>query len=188
MSLAVHSLLVLTHSDWAPTASLSPDGLTLLSVGDSSKVYLHRIDGGARLTFTSIATLSMPAPDRSPLSLGSTSLAASFSTAFSRDGMKYAVASQEGVVAVWDVRSSHPMRVFQTDKGRMPSEGGQWNGVWLSDDPYEWTRGNSRAPGWSVRNVKFGGGGNGIGKEVMTFTEVRLSIGIPGRTELTYRG
>ncbi|KAL0574147.1 hypothetical protein V5O48_007810 [Marasmius crinis-equi] len=153
-------------------SSISPDGLTLLSVGDSSKVFLHRIDGGSRLTFTPIATLPMPPPDRSPLSFASTSLAASFSTAFSRDGMKYAVASQEGVVAIWDVRSSHPMKVFQTDKGRLPSEGGHWSGGWLSDDPYEWTRGNSKAPGWSVRNVKFGsGGGNGVGREILTFTE-----------------
>ncbi|KAJ8088525.1 hypothetical protein PM082_022598 [Marasmius tenuissimus] len=154
-------------------SSISPDGLTLLSVGDSSKVFLHRIDGGSRLTFTPIATLPMPPPDRSPLSFASASLAASFSTAFSRDGMKYAVASQEGVVAIWDVRSSQPLKVFQTDKGRMPLEGGHWSGGWLSDDPYEWTRGNSKAPGWSVRNVKFGcGGGSGVGKEVMTFTEV----------------
>ncbi|KAL0067694.1 hypothetical protein AAF712_005134 [Marasmius tenuissimus] len=153
-------------------SSISPDGLTLLSVGDSSKVFLHRIDGGSRLTFTPIATLPMPPPDRSPLSFASASLAASFSTAFSRDGMKYAVASQEGVVAIWDVRSSQPLKVFQTDKGRMPLEGGHWSGGWLSDDPYEWTRGNSKAPGWSVRNVKFGcGGGSGVGKEVMTFTE-----------------
>ncbi|KAG7089279.1 hypothetical protein E1B28_010978 [Marasmius oreades] len=152
-------------------SSISPDGLTLLSVGDSSNIFLHRISGGSRLSFTPITNLTMPPPDRSPLSFPSTSLAASFSTAFSHDGMKYAVASQEGVVAIWDVRSTKTLKVFQTDKGRLPSEGGHWTGGWLSDDPYEWTRGNSKAPGWSVRNVKFGSGGNGIGREIMTFTE-----------------
>ncbi|KAF9260046.1 hypothetical protein L218DRAFT_962987 [Marasmius fiardii PR-910] len=153
-------------------SSISPDGMTLLSVGDSSNVFLHRISGGSKLSFTPITTLTMPPPDRSPLSFPSTSLAASFSTAFSNDGMKYAVASQEGVVAIWDVRSTKTLKVFQTDKARVPSEGGPWTGGWLSDDPYEWTRGNSKAPGWSVRNVKFGsGGGNGIGREIMTFTE-----------------
>ncbi|ESK82449.1 hypothetical protein Moror_8566 [Moniliophthora roreri MCA 2997] len=153
-------------------SSISPDGRTLLSVGDSSKVYLHRISGGSRLEFSHITTLQIPPPDRSPLNYTSTSLAASFSTAFSTDGTKYAVASQEGVVAVWDVRSTKPLKVFQTDKTRMPSGGGLWSGSLLSDDPYEWTRGNSKAPGWSVRNVKFGNGGSsGVGREIMTFTE-----------------
>lgn len=151
-------------------SSISPDGRTLLSVGDSSKVFLHRITGGGRITFSPIATLPIPPPDRSA-TYHSFSLAAAFSTAFSTDGTKYAVASQEGLVAVWDVRSSRPFKVFQTDKSRTPTGNGA-SSSWLSDDPWEWTRGNSKAPGWSVRNVKFGAGGrNGSGKEIMTFTE-----------------
>ncbi|KAJ3732424.1 hypothetical protein DFJ43DRAFT_1025037 [Lentinula guzmanii] len=154
-------------------SSISPDGTCLLSVGDSSKVFLHRIHGGGQLSFSSIATLTMPPPDRNLLSHFSSSLSASFSTAFSRDGSKYAVASQEGVVCVWDVRSTKPLKVYQTDKSE--SWNGSGNGLasgYLSDDPYEWTRGLSKAPGWSARNVKFGNGGvDGCGKEIMTFTE-----------------
>ncbi|KAJ8516621.1 hypothetical protein ONZ45_g6092 [Pleurotus djamor] len=152
-------------------SSISPDGRTLLSVGDSPKVYLHHITGGARITFAPIHTLTLPPPDSYPLNYSS-SLAASFSTAFSADGSKFAVASQEGLVAVWDVRSSKPLKVFQTDKSRMPPSTG--NGAasgWLSDDPWDWTRGHSKAPGWSVRSVKFGCGGHGLGKELMVFTE-----------------
>jgi hypothetical protein len=142
-------------------------------VGDSNKVYFHRISGGARLSFTPITTLTLPAPD----GLTTSSLVASFSTSFSRDGSKFAVASQEGVVAVWDVRSTKPIKVFHSDKsrglgGRDRSMSG--NGAasgWLSDDPWEWTRGN-KAPGWCVRSVKFNGGdGARQGKEVMAFTE-----------------
>ncbi|KAJ7592655.1 hypothetical protein C8J56DRAFT_929158 [Mycena floridula] len=152
-------------------SSISPDGRTLLSVGDSSKVFLHRLTGGSHITCSPIAILTLPPPDMSPLIYPSSSLAASFSTAFSSDGSKYAVASQEGVVAVWDVRSTKPFKIFQTDKSRAPSGNNNING-WLSDDPWEWTRGNSKAPGWSVRNVKFGSGGkNGSGREIMTFTE-----------------
>ncbi|KAF5389155.1 hypothetical protein D9757_004946 [Collybiopsis confluens] len=154
-------------------SSLSPDGTCLLSVGDSSKVFLHRIYGGGQLSFSPVSTLTVPPPDRSLLPFFSSTLAASFSTAFSRDGTKYAVASQEGVVCVWDVRSTKPLKVYQTDKSDTPSTSG--NGMasgFLSDDPYEWTRGLSKAPGWSARNVKFGsGGGDGCGKEIMTFTE-----------------
>ncbi|KAF9533930.1 hypothetical protein CPB83DRAFT_902617 [Crepidotus variabilis] len=179
-------------------SSISPDGRTLLSVGDSSKVYFHRISGSSsNLTFTPITTLSIPSPESSFSQYGyanyPNSLTASFSTAFSHDGSKFAVASQEGVVAVWDVRlTSKPLKVFYTDqergagseyermRGSMP--GGSGNGAssgWLSDDPWEWTRG-TRAPGWCVRSVKFnnvsarassaGIGGFG-GREIMAFTE-----------------
>ncbi|KXN86090.1 hypothetical protein AN958_10566 [Leucoagaricus sp. SymC.cos] len=146
-------------------SSISPDGRTLLSVGDSSKIYFHHMRGGDPVTFEHIHNLILPPPDSSPM-LNPSSLAASFSTAFSADGMKFAVASQEGVLAVWDIRSTKPMKVIQTDKHRgISSDDG-----YLSDDPTDWTRGRSRAPGFSVRNVKFGGGGVS-GKEVMTFTE-----------------
>ena len=166
-----------TFSYFISTASISPDGRTLLSVGDSNKVYFHRITGGSQVTFSPITTLVFPSPDSSGLGGYSTSpLTASFSTAFSSDGSKFAVASQEGLVAVWDVRGmSKPIKVFQTDKTRVP--GGEFIGNggatgWLSDDPWEWTRGN-KAPGWSVRNVKFNGGdGARLGKEIMAFTEV----------------
>lgn len=74
-------------------ASVSPDGRTLLSVGDTCSVYLHSISGGDNVSFTEIATHSDAFSD------------ASFSTAWSPDGLKYAVASQDGCVKVWDVRS-----------------------------------------------------------------------------------
>ncbi|KAG6906743.1 hypothetical protein DXG01_012295 [Tephrocybe rancida] len=146
-------------------SSISPDGRTLLSVGDSSKVYLHRMTGGARITFSPIATLKLPSPTNLQNFI-SASLMASFSSAFSSDGSKFAVASQEGLVAVWDVRSSKPMKIFQTEKTRMPTNNGGASG-WL-DDNFDWAGGGFKAPGWSVRNVKFGGSGD---KEVMTFTE-----------------
>ncbi|KAJ7683711.1 hypothetical protein B0H17DRAFT_941527 [Mycena rosella] len=145
-------------------SSISPDGRTLLSVGDSSKVFLHRLTGGARITSTPIATLTLP-PTPNPFS--SHALVASFSSAFSADGSKYAVASQEGSVAVWDVRSTRPLKVFYTDKTRGCSRGGPGT-TWLSEDPQEWSQHKSRGPGWSARNVKFGGR---PGRELMMFTE-----------------
>jgi len=60
------------------------------------------------------------------------------------------------------------MKVLHTSRAR----GGDDTG-WMSDDPWEWTRGNSRAPGWGARNIKFGCGGVGAqaGHEIMTYTE-----------------
>jgi WD40 repeat protein len=152
-------------------------------VGDSPKVYLHRITGSRCTTFTPITTLTLPPPTFSPLNYSSSSPAASFSTAFSADGSKFAIASQEGSVIVWDVRSSKPLKIFHTDKTRtsfskdgITNMNGNATG-WLSDDPWDWSRGTSKAPGWGVRSVKFGGGGDcgHPGREVMTFTEVRYS-------------
>lgn len=162
-------IALITH-----TASISPDGRTLLSVGDSNKVYFHAISGGSRLTFSPLCVLSLPPPTITAPSYHSNSLAASFSTAFSADGAKFAVASQEGVVTVWDVRSTKPLKVYETDKTRLPSGSGNGGATgWMSDDPWDWTRGSSKAPGWSVRSVKFSAG---QGHETMAFTEVCLNF------------
>ena len=143
------------------------------------------MNGGARITFTPLAQLTLP-PFDSPSNLhplhGGGALPASFCTAFSPSGSKFAVASQEGMVAVWDVRSRKPMKVFTTDRSRAPPGGaggmarsgnratGAASG-WLYEDSWDWTMPGHRAPGWGVRNVKFNSGTGG--KEVMTFTEVR---------------
>ncbi|KAI0950852.1 hypothetical protein AcW1_008048 [Taiwanofungus camphoratus] len=158
-------------------SSISPDGRTLLCVGDSPDVYIHRISGGSRISFSPISTLSLSAYIAyNPIytfSLSATSTAsvpASFSTAFSGDGTKFAIASQEGVVVVWDVRSTKPLKVFQTDKSRSPPTRGNGGASgWLYDGPWDWARGIGRAPGWGVRSVKFSPAG--AGREVMTFTE-----------------
>ncbi|KIY46642.1 hypothetical protein FISHEDRAFT_46987 [Fistulina hepatica ATCC 64428] len=134
--------------------SISPDGSTLLSVGDSAKLYLHRISGGAEATFSKISSFTFPMDAAEPHF--QPSLVASFSTAFSADGTKFAVTSQTGSVAIWDVRSTRPLKTFATDKCRGAS----------SDDSLDWSR-ESSAPPWCVRCVKFGGGG----REVMVFAE-----------------
>ena len=143
--------------------------------------------GGSRITFTPLAQLTLPPFDPHPsahLVHNGSALPASFCTAFSPSGSKFAVASQEGMVAVWDVRSRKPMKVFTTDRSRLPPGGaggmsrngsrpmGTGSG-WLYEDTWDWTMPAHRAPGWGVRNVKFSSGIDG--KELMTFTEVRHS-------------
>ena len=90
---------------------------------------------------------------------------------------------------MWDVRSTRPLKVFHTDRSRETSPTGLvGNGGasgWLSDDPWEWTRG-TKAPGWCVRSVKFNGGEGGrLGKEVMAFTEVYFSLSYLHKITLT---
>lgn len=78
--------------------SLSPDGRTLLVVGDTPEVSVLNVSGGMGTTMKLTTTLE--AAD------------ASFSTAWSADGRKFAVSSQNGEVRVWDVRSTKPLAKF----------------------------------------------------------------------------
>ncbi|KAJ9124866.1 hypothetical protein QFC24_002795 [Naganishia onofrii] len=71
-------------------SSLSPDGRTLICVGDNHEVYLYEVISGGS-DFRLIRTYR--ASDD-----------AGFSTSWSKDGKKFAVASQDGVVTVWDHR------------------------------------------------------------------------------------
>lgn len=166
-----------------PLASVSPDGRTLLSVGDSPQVYLHHISGSSRLTFESIAKYSLVPYTPSIFThqfyspqYPSPPLPASFSTSYSANGMKFAVASQEGVAVVWDVRSSKPLKVFETDRtrGRERRATGEASGFIYEEDLWDWSRGGSRAPGWGIRSIKFSPEGVD-GKEVLVFTEVSSS-------------
>ncbi|GMK59394.1 hypothetical protein CspeluHIS016_0704090, partial [Cutaneotrichosporon spelunceum] len=81
-------------------SSLSPDLRTMVTVGDSTDVFLHEVlDGGQgfrRIGVYNAATDS------------------GFSTSWSRDGRRFAVASQDGQVTVWDHRSSRPLAIFHT--------------------------------------------------------------------------
>lgn len=160
-------------------SSVSPDGRTLLSVGDSPQVYLHHISGSSRLTFESIAKYSLVPYTPSIFThqfyspqYPSPPLPASFSTSYSANGMKFAVASQEGVAVVWDVRSSKPLKVFETDRtrGRERRGTGEASGFMYEEDLWDWSRGGSRAPGWGIRSIKFSPEG-ADGKEVIVFTE-----------------
>ena len=91
--------------------------------------------------------------------------------------MKFAVASQEGVAVVWDVRSSKPLKVIETDRsrGRERRGTGEASGFVYEEDLWDWSRGGSRAPGWGIRSIKFSPEG-ADGKEVLVFTEVGPSF------------
>lgn len=208
------------------SASISPDGSTVLSCGDASTVYLHRIlpvRDGTSLLFEPLATYNVPSPaplppppsdshahSYLPRSLshrryhdagtylpyafvnGSWVLAgphpfhsdvsgmeippACFTTAWSADGMRFAVASQEGAVRVWDVRSKEPLLGAKWETGPRGGVGGGEDGAGgMNIDTqralYEFTGG---APPWGVRSLKFARSPSG--REFLVFTEVSLSM------------
>ncbi|OCF36577.1 hypothetical protein I316_01828 [Kwoniella heveanensis BCC8398] len=81
-------------------SSLSPDLKTMVSVGDSTDVNVFEVIDGGR-EFRKIAVYEAASD-------------AGFSTAWSKDGRKFAVASQDGQVTIWDHRSSRPLAIFHT--------------------------------------------------------------------------
>uniref|UniRef100_V5EXS8 Uncharacterized protein n=1 Tax=Kalmanozyma brasiliensis (strain GHG001) TaxID=1365824 RepID=V5EXS8_KALBG len=89
-----------------PTAinhsSLSPDQRTLIAVGDTPEVFIHSVSRTG---------------EHSKLATYSASSDACFSTTWSSDGTKFAVASQDGVVSVWDVRSSRRLASVSASQG-----------------------------------------------------------------------
>ena len=158
-------------------ASISPDKRTLLSVGDSPHIHLTRLTpGGSAFSSHPITTIHLPPTPYTSIHSSSQSFSglghgygygygASFSTAFSYDGSKYAVASQDGLVAAWDVRSTTPLKTWSTFT---PSPSAQSPTISTADD---WNRPAfaSKGPPWSVRSVAFSKGKGG--KEIMAFTE-----------------
>ncbi|KAF9172140.1 hypothetical protein BGX21_007866 [Mortierella sp. AD011] len=80
-----------------PTAvnytSVSPDGRKMVAVGDTNQVFLYDISvaGGYRKIGTYTAT------------------EASFSCAWNQSSEKFAVASQDGFVSIWDIRHSEKL-------------------------------------------------------------------------------
>lgn len=83
-------------------SSLSPDLRTMVTVGDSTDVFLYEVIDGGR-EFRKIGTYNAATDS-------------GFSTSWSKDGRKFAVASQDGQLTVWDHRSSHPLAVFYTSR------------------------------------------------------------------------
>ncbi|ORZ38126.1 WD40-repeat-containing domain protein [Catenaria anguillulae PL171] len=89
-------------------AAASPDGTKLVAVGDTNQVFLFDVSPNG--TYTKTQTLIAP---------GSS---AGFSCSWSSTSDKFAIASQDGLVLVWDERSTTPMATFLTkahtsDKG-----------------------------------------------------------------------
>jgi WD40 repeat protein len=160
--------------------SISPDGRTLLCVGDTPDAYLFNISPGPVVTFSPLATYTLPAPPFSALPPSPTTppvnfrSLACFTTAWSADGLKFAVASQEGQLCVWDVRSARPLFTFWTTWRPNSTSRRMRLGEWEWEDLGGHVRPSDDAtnngPDSGIRNVRFSAGEGG--RELMVFTEV----------------
>ncbi|KAJ8659628.1 hypothetical protein O0I10_004607 [Lichtheimia ornata] len=78
--------------------SVSPDGRKMIVVGDDKKVHLFSITSSGR--YERVATMSA-------------SRDANFSVSWTANSDKFAVASQDGTVHVWDIRHRDPLYCFK---------------------------------------------------------------------------
>ncbi|KAI9637875.1 WD40-repeat-containing domain protein [Dioszegia hungarica] len=162
-------------------SSFSPDLKTLVSVGDSTDVQLFEVIDGGR-EFREIATYHA-ATD------------AGFSSAWSKDGRKFAVASQDGQVTVWDHRSSRPLATLFTSPATSSRQSsftsdiyaedeGPQGGAWSQDrgamlyNPLtgEPSSGASTSGREAARVVKFSP--EGSSRDLMVFSEENTNIHI----------
>nr|ODN95078.1 hypothetical protein L204_04425 [Cryptococcus depauperatus CBS 7855] len=103
----LHSICKARFPVAANHSSLSPDLQHLISVGDSTDVTLSRLSGDGR--------------EIKKVAIYKAGTDAGFSSAWSKDGRKFAVASQDGQVTVWDHRSSRPLAIFHTSSSTSTS-------------------------------------------------------------------
>ena len=87
-------------------AAVSPDGSKMVVVGDSSQVFMYAITSSGAYekisSMTGILRLTLASSD------------AGFSCAWNQSSEKFAVASQDGYVSVWDIRSTEKITKIAT--------------------------------------------------------------------------
>ncbi|GAA5867087.1 hypothetical protein JCM3774_004389 [Rhodotorula dairenensis] len=146
--------------------SVSPDGKWLIAVGDTNEVFLY----------------SVPRTDSDQYELAHTFTAstdASFSTDWNEDNQTFAVASQDGFVHVFDIRSlpscSRPASPTLRAASASPRKVAE-------------LKTSQGGPAGAARKVKFSPGGRKIDAGLMAFTEHRNRVHIvDARTFETYQ-
>ncbi|SCV71541.1 BQ2448_3129 [Microbotryum intermedium] len=127
--------------------SVSPDGRRLVAVGDTNEIFLYDISLTGQYDFVHSFEASEDA---------------SFSSDWSQTGDKFAVASQDGFVHVYDVR-------YLPASGSGPSE--------HPPKKLATIRSTQSGPPGAVRKVKFSPG-NRVDGELLAFTEHRSKVHI----------
>ncbi|KAG9119254.1 hypothetical protein FRC07_005796 [Ceratobasidium sp. 392] len=77
--------------------SFSPDGRTMLAVGDDTRLQIFNVNGRSQMV------------DFEHVGSYTSGTEPNFTSAWSASGLQFAAASQDGTVTAWDVRSSRPL-------------------------------------------------------------------------------
>ncbi|CAE6417128.1 unnamed protein product [Rhizoctonia solani] len=162
--------------------SVSPDGRTMLAVGDDTRLQIFNVN--ARSSLVDFERIGSYASGTEP----------NFTSAWSASGQQFAAASQDGTVTVWDVRSSQPLASW-----RIPQRSGyrphapeyspaqrsispstspylgaprpydsRFAGAYMNTEQFLWDP-STPGPGHGIRSLRFTpAGGN---REMLVFTE-----------------
>ncbi|KAB5591551.1 hypothetical protein CTheo_5017 [Ceratobasidium theobromae] len=166
--------------------SISPDGRTMLAVGDDTRLQIFNVS--ARSTLVDFDRIGSYTSGTEP----------NFTSAWSSNGLQFAAASQDGTVTVWDVRSSCPLASWRVPQrsgyrprapGSSPAQSPQpttlpslppyaphlihpydprYAGAYANTEQFLWDP-STPGPGHGIRSLRFSpAGGN---REMLVFTE-----------------
>lgn len=138
---------------------MSPNQPVLLDANMDNETMTLLLNSGSDdagdLDVSSVAQVSLPNPD-STSEHNEDIHVKKLLLAFSADGSKFATATADGRVSIWDVRSKVPLKVFLVDVSRL------YSSSWFQP----------------VLLLQFNSGI--LGKEVLVFMKVSLMLALPG--------
>ncbi|KAF8748579.1 WD40 repeats protein [Rhizoctonia solani] len=161
--------------------SVSPDGRTMLAVGDDTRLQIFNVNSRSSLV------------DFERVGSYTSGTEPNFTSAWSASGLQFAAASQDGTVTVWDVRSSSPLASWRipqrsgyrphtanapTQPSTSPSSSpylgparpydSRFAGAYMNTEQFLWDP-STPGPGHGIRSLRFSpAGGN---REMLVFTE-----------------
>ncbi|QRW22549.1 hypothetical protein RhiXN_07585 [Rhizoctonia solani] len=161
--------------------SVSPDGRTMLAVGDDTRLQIFNVNSRSSLV------------DFERVGSYTSGTEPNFTSAWSASGLQFAAASQDGTVTVWDVRSSSPLASWRipqrsgyrphtanapTRPSTSPSSSpylgparpydSRFAGAYMNTEQFLWDP-STPGPGHGIRSLRFSpAGGN---REMLVFTE-----------------
>ncbi|QRV95309.1 hypothetical protein RhiJN_23327 [Ceratobasidium sp. AG-Ba] len=170
-------------------ASFSPDGRTMLAVGDDTRLQIFNVNARSQLV------------DFEHVGSYTSGTEPNFTSAWSASGLQFAAASQDGTVTTWDVRSSRPLASWRvpsrsgyrprrtplTPPASPPRPGypalasmrvgaGHWRtydaryaGAYINTEQFMWDP-STQGPGHGIRSLKFTPRG-AYGPEMLVFAE-----------------
>ncbi|ELU36456.1 WD40 domain-containing protein [Rhizoctonia solani AG-1 IA] len=161
--------------------SVSPDGRTMLAVGDDTRLQIFNVNSRSSLV------------DFERVGSYTSGTEPNFTSAWSASGLQFAAASQDGTVTVWDVRSSSPLASWRipqrsgyrphtanapTQPSTSPSSSpylgparpydSRFAGAYMNTEQFLWDP-STPGPGHGIRSLRFSpAGGN---REMLVFTD-----------------
>ncbi|KAG8737431.1 hypothetical protein FRC10_008185 [Ceratobasidium sp. 414] len=163
--------------------SFSPDGRTMLAVGDDTRLQIFNVNARSQMV------------DFEHVGSYTSGTEPNFTSAWSASGLQFAAASQDGSVTAWDVRSSRPLASWRVPyrSGYRPytrppgqpsppprssmrigtsawrTNDARYAGAYINTEQFLWDP-STQGPGHGIRSLRFSPRSSS-GPEVLVFAE-----------------